>query len=180
MGVGTSTATLAFFGQDAPGGSGYTTKTESWNGSAWTETADGNTARGGGSGWGQVYTSCLMGGGYTGPSALVEEWDGSSWTEVGDLNEGRGNAMARSGTSTDGIVAGGYDGSARVGSTEHWNGSAWTEINDLATARYALGGQGTTSGAGIAYGGNDPGDSPTAVTEEFTAADFQIKSVTTS
>ena len=52
--------------------------------------------------------------------------------------------------------------------------------HDLAVARYGVSGQGGTSGAGVAYGGNNPSDAVTNVTEEFTAADFQIKTVTTS
>ena len=89
--------------------------------------------------------------------------------------------MGRAGTATSGIISGGNSpGTARMANTEFWNGSSWTEINDLSVARYGVSGQGGTSGAGLAYGGNNPSDAVTNVTEEFTAADFQIKSVTTS
>ena len=186
-GVGTSTASLVFLGQDAPGGSGYTTKVESWNGSSWTETTDANTARGGVAGIGQVYTAALAATGYSpSPSAsgLVEDWNGTSWTEVAEVNTPRGNVASRSGTSTDGLLCSGYSNpaSARTGATEHWNGSSWTEIADLATGRYGIGGQGSTSLAAVAFGGNTAASDPAGVvtTEEFTAADFLIKSVTTS
>jgi len=186
-GVGISTATLIFAGQDSPGGSGYTTKVESWNGSSWTETTDVNTARAGVCGIGQVYTAALAATGYNpSPSAsgLVEDWDGTSWTEVAEVNTPRGNVASRSGTSTDGLLCSGYSNpaSARTGATEHWNGSSWTEVADLATGRYGIGGQGATSGAAVAFGGNTAGSDPAGVvtTEEFTASDFQIKSVTTS
>ena len=181
-GVGTSTATLIFLGQDAPGGSGYTTKVESWNGSSWTETTDANTARGGVVGIGQVYTAALAATGYS-PSppapALVEDWNGTAWTEVAEVNSGRPNAASRSGTSTDGIIA---SGGARSVNCEHWNGSSWTEIANVATGRYGIGGQGTTSGAAVAFGGNTAASDPAGVvtTEEFTAADFEIKTITTS
>jgi len=181
-GVGTSTATLAFLGQDSPGGGGYSSKVESWDGSSWTETTDANTARGGVAGIGQVYTAALAATGYSpSPSApaLVEDWNGTAWTEVAEVNEGRPNAASRSGTSTDGLLV---SGGSRSVNCEHWNGSSWTEIANVATGRYGIGGQGATSGAAVAFGGNTAASDPAGVvtTEEFTAADFQIKSVTTS
>jgi hypothetical protein len=62
--------------------------------------------------------------------------------------------------------------------TESWNGSTWTEQADLSTARYALSGSGASANSAIAAGGYS-GTNSTA-TEEFTAADFQIKTVTQS
>jgi len=181
-GVGTSTASLAFLGQEAPGSGGYSTKVESWNGSSWTETTDANTARGGVVGIGQVYTAALAATGYS-PSppapALVEDWNGSAWTEVSEVNTGRPNVASRSGTSTDGLIV---SGGSRSVNCEHWNGSSWTEIANVATGRYGLGGQGSTANAAVAFGGNTAASDPAGVTttEEFTAADFLIKSVTTS
>ena len=52
----------------------------------------------------------------------------------------------------------------------------WASGGNMNTARYAGAGSGGTSG--IKFGGSTP--SNTTATEEFTAADFQIKSVTTS
>jgi hypothetical protein len=102
-------------------------------------------------------------------------------TEVGDLNSGRGNQMGRAGTATSGLISGGNSpGTARMANTEFWNGSSWTEVADLSVARYGVSGQGGTSSAGMAYGGNNPSDTEIASTEEFSADDFQIKSVTTS
>ena len=181
-GVGTSTATLAFLGQDSPGGGGYTAKVESWDGSSWTETTDANTARGGVVGIGQVYTAALAATGYS-PSppapSLVEDWNGSAWTEVSEVNTGRPNTASRSGTSTDGLLV---SGGSRSVNCEHWNGSSWTEIANVATGRYGIGGQGSTSTAAVAFGGNTSASDPAGVvtTEEFTAADFEIKTVTTS
>ena len=185
-GVGTQTASLLFGGQSAPGAPNYVKITESWDGSSWTEVNDLNTNHGGATGVGQVYTAALCSGGYTGTATTStnEVWDGSSWTESGDLNTGRNNMMSRGGTATDGIIAGGYQSSGPStgykANTELFNGSTWTEIADLSTARYGLGGQGSTSSSSIAFGGNNPSDAMSNATEEFTAADFQIKTVTTS
>ena len=89
--------------------------------------------------------------------------------------------MGRAGTATSGIISGGNSpGTARMANTEFWNGSSWTEVADLAVARYGVSGQGGTSGAGLAYGGNNPSDAVTNITEEFSADDFQIKTLTTS
>ena len=124
-------------------------------------------------------TNSIYAGGST-PSitAQAELWDGSSWTEVGDLNEGR-SYLASSGTSTSAIVFGGYLGPpGNSGKTEFWNGSSWTEVNDLGTTRYDSSGSGQSSSSALAAGGFISDE--TNVAEEFTGADFQIKSVTTS
>jgi hypothetical protein len=65
-----------------------------------------------------------------------------------------------------------------VANCEAWNGSSWSEINDLSTARTEGGALGTTSGAGLYFGGSTP--TRTTATEEFTAADFDITTLTTS
>ena len=105
----------------------------------------------------------------------VENFDGTSWTEVTETNANKHGA-AGSGTTTSGLIFGGNIPSVTA-ATEFWNGTTWTEVADLGTARASLGGAGT-SGVAIGFGGNTP--TRTAATEEFTAADFQIKSVTTS
>ena len=58
------------------------------------------------------------------------------------------------------------------------NGSTWTEVNDMANARYGAGSLGFSvfANAVLAWGG---ATSATA-TEEFTAAAFEIRTVTTS
>jgi len=94
--------------------------------------------------------------------------------EVNNLNTAR--FLNGSGTQTSTLAFGGYTGSASA-KTEGWNGTTWTETSDLATARYTIGGAGLDATDGLAFGGATPIKSNT---EEFTAADFQIKSVTTS
>ena len=62
--------------------------------------------------------------------------------------------------------------------TEHWNGSSWTEVSDGATARYGMAtGTGTGGTNLLASGGYTTAVQST--TEEWTAGDFQIKTMTT-
>ena len=101
---------------------------------------------------------------------------GGSWSSGGDLNTAR-SYLVGVGISTAALAAGGYTGSY-TGKTESYNGTSWTETTDLNTSRGSGGGAGTYT-ASIYFGGvASPG--PTTATEEFTAADFQIKSETTS
>jgi hypothetical protein len=170
-----------FVGGYVPATSTRVATTESWNGTSWTEVNDLNTARNLMAEQG-TQTSGLVAGGRlpSSNSTAHEQWDGTSWTESSDINTAR-YRVAGSGNQTAALIfAGTTYPSPPTGKTESWNGSAWTEVNDMATARM-VGGAGTPAGtanATFVAGSSDPGYS--AATEEFTAADFQIKSVTTS
>ena len=177
------TAALAATGKNGGGKDNV----ESFNGSSWTEIAEVNTTRPeGGVGTGTNTAAFVIGG--TDPGSppggrftRVEEYDGSSWTETTDINTGRAY-MSSAGSVTDSLIAGG-NGSPPVGNylgrTEGWNGTAWTEVADLGDARYGLAtGTGTGGTNLFAIGGDSP--PMTNAAEEWTAADFQIKSVTTS
>ena len=174
--AGTSTAGIVFAG--VPGGPQVSN--EYWNGSSWTELADLNTGRRNIGSSGTVYTAALaFGGSNTPDSAVVEQWDGSSWTEVSDLNTAR-EESAGAGTSTLALASGGAP--HPKANVEAWNGTSWTEVNDLATARRELAAQASNSqtSALVFAGSTAPGGPYLGVTEEFSADDFQIKSVTTS
>ena len=82
-GFGITTAALAVGGRSPVVGSN-----EEYNGTAWTEKADLNTARHSVSSAGTT-TSALASGGETSTAfvALVEEWNGTSWAETTDLNQ---------------------------------------------------------------------------------------------
>ena len=139
--------------------------------------ADLNTARNGLNAFG-TSTASIAVAGSPGVKTETESWNGSAWTEVADMNEGRSYAGAF-GTSTDGIVFAGYDSpSSRTTNTEFWNGTSWTEVNNLGTARESPGEAGQTASSGLAFGGYTSGYS--AITEEWVASDFEIKTVTTS
>jgi hypothetical protein len=109
----------------------------------------------------------------------AETWNGTSWTEISNINTTREGPNGAAHTSTAAIIMGGRAHPTYYANTEAWNGTAWTEIADLATARY----WGTSSGSSTSawMAGGYPGSNPQPnITEEWTAADFQIKTVTTS
>jgi len=153
-GNGTSTSAL-IYGGNVPADQA---KTESWNGSSWTEVNDLNLARRRLSGAGADNTSALAIGGYADSAgdrvANIESWNGSSWTEITDLNVAKSNT-ASSGIQTAALSFGGSTGSGRVATNEYWNGSSWTELNDLNQAREDLGGSGTYTSS-LASGGQPP------------------------
>ena len=146
----------------------------------WSTGGTMNTARWEGPGGFGTSTAAFAIGGYIPPGsygAVVESWNGSSWTETTDLNTARAQ-MASTGLTTAGIVAGGFS-PPTTAKTESWNGSSWTEVNDMSTARYGPGyGTGTGPTNLLFSGGYTTTD--VANTEEWTAAEFEIKSVTQS
>jgi len=108
-----------------PAGAPYTRtdKTETWNGSSWTE---GNTIaspRDESSGCGTTTAGLITGGlGPISGLALTETYDGTSWTEVADLANVRGLAgMSKAGTTSSTIYFGGLAGTpTTLGLTEEW------------------------------------------------------------
>ena len=88
---GTNTAGLVF-GAYSPG-PGARSKTESYNGTNWTNVNDLTNGRGiAGSAGTQTAALCISGaypvaGGNL--DATVEKWNGSNWTEVNDVNQQR-------------------------------------------------------------------------------------------
>jgi hypothetical protein len=138
---------------------------EIWNGSAWTEIAEINTARYNLKALGATCpapTAVVAGGENSGnKNTAVEQYNGSSWTEVEDLNTARSAGQGAGTTTSSGIYFGG-EGPASGGyvvyaQTENWNGSSWTEVNDMVTARYMMSlGTGSSSSA-IVTGGRNPG-----------------------
>jgi hypothetical protein len=76
--------------------------TESYNGTAWTELNDMNTARRLLGGCGATNTASLAFGGLATPGDVgnTENWNGTSWTEVNDLNVARREFTGSIGTNT--------------------------------------------------------------------------------
>ena len=68
-------------------------------------------------------------------------------------------------------------GTGNTAKTEDWDGTSWTEVADLATARATIAGAGPVA-SGFAARGTEPAESN--ATEEWTAAYFEIKTMTTS
>ena len=162
-GAGPNTATIHF------GGFNPTTSvhgnTETYNGTAWTETADLNTntamfcpAEQG------TTTAALAASGTTGPSDTTnnESWDGTSWTELAELNSTHAYA-AGAGTQTASLAIG--RGPSPNAFVESWNGTSWTEIADLNEGRYFNAASGTQTAA-LTFTG-DPGGPFTANNESW-------------
>ena len=156
---GTYTSSLIYGGYE----SDYSGKTESWNGSAWSEVNDLNNARNGNTGAGADSTAAVTMGGYSSTlnyTGVTELWNGTNWTEVNDLNTAREGAnSSNAGIQTAALFAGGHRGNpppnVNTNLVESWNGSNWTEVNDLNTAREHVANTGTSTSA-LAYAGNAP------------------------
>ena len=145
-GSGTQTSTLVF-----GGGPPNQDKTESYNGSNWTEVNDLNTARRGIAGAGADNTSALAFAGGAPGKNNTESWNGTNWTAVNTLNTARYFAGG-TGIITAAICYGGTGGSS---ATETWNGTNWTTVNSLNTGRDAPGSAGIQTSA-VAFGGTTP------------------------
>ncbi len=172
---GTSTAAIAAAGNASP-----TTSVESWNGSSWTEIAEINTGGNGRASGGSPQTDGLVFGSSTSPRGQNESWNGTAWTELSDLNTGASMRGASSTGSTNALAFGGKVNPPVTVNTESWDGSSWTEVANIGSARYsgAYGGSGNTSA--LFAGGSNPPTFNISATEEWSADDFEIKTLTTS
>ena len=103
-GAGTQIAGLVFGGLNESAGQ-TKNETEQYNGSAWTEVNNLNTARYAGGGGG-TQTSALFAGGQPGINNS-ESWNGTNWTNTPTLNTGRGFFGAANQSATAGLVFGG-------------------------------------------------------------------------
>jgi hypothetical protein len=173
--AGIQTATICY-GGSTPGPTSVAIN-ESWNGSAWTEVANLNTARSSFSGGGE-FTNAMAVGTQT-AGTTVEKWNGTSWTEIAALNLGRSNAEF-TGNATLGLVMGGGTPlpTPLTATTESWNGTAWSEQNDMATARNNFARGGTTTATII--GGGYPNPGVAGSSEVWASPNVAIKTVTVS
>jgi hypothetical protein len=137
------------------------TITESWNGSAWTEVNDMNTATQTGA-LGGTSTAGFSAGGYSpgGVDDKMETWDGTSWTETTDMGTARFYAgSSNNAPYTATIVFGGSSDDSPftlVANAETWNGSSWTEVGDLNDSRDEMGGAGSSQSSALAFAGFAP------------------------
>ena len=129
--------------------SGLTAKTEIYDGSTWTEVADGSQACQGGAGFGTTTAGINVTGS---TSSVTQTWNGASWTDGNDCNTQVTNA-AGIGISTAGMKASGVTPPpAATVDSETYNGTTWTESPDVNQATYQLMGAGTTTAAIIGGG----------------------------
>ena len=188
FGTGTSTAALSV-GNYGPGPQPGSPGKEvaSWDGTNWTEVAETNNPRRYGQGQGSAgspYTDFIATGADVPTYVGSETWNGSSWTTVASTNQSRYGGFGSGASSTSAIVYGGGapgpQGGPRNAETEQWDGTSWTEISDMATARVGIGGANAGSSNNALAAGGETTTAYVATTEEWSADDFQIKTVTTS
>ena len=163
---GIQTAAMYFGGR---GGAPITTAvdtSETYNGTAWTETGDLPTGVYQNAGFGTTTAAVSRGGMHTGnvPTTNTFEWDGTSWTAGGaGVNSSRN--IHGTGTQTTGLTAGGSPGPYSLKS-ETYNGTAWAETNDLNLARWALPLVGTSTAA-LGVGGTMAPDNGATTTQDW-------------
>ena len=139
---------------------------ESYNGTAFTESTDLNSARQQAGATGASATAGIVVGGTSGVGSPpdttgnnnVEIWNGSSWTEISEINTARYAMRALGSTcpAPTAVVAGGENSGTKTGITEKYDGSSWSESGDLNTARSMHGGAGSVATSGICFGGEGP------------------------
>ena len=156
-GSGIQTSALAYGGLTGPGSPNKTGKTESYNGTAFSEVNDLNSARYDTQGAGTASTQALCCQGHTGPArqAITESWNGTCWTEVNDSNVAR-NAGGAAGSYTSAIVTGGDTPPGNYKNAESWNGTCWTAVSNMNADRSIHCMSGASNTASLAIGGLQP------------------------
>ena len=152
---------------------------ESYNGTAFSEQAEINTARIRPIGFGTEDAAIIASGS---DGTNVESWNGSSWTEVSETLVALSASAGGGGTSTSGLVFTRNAADSTVMTTQFWNGSSFTEVSELNVNRYGNAGGGPSGTVCISCGGYAPPSGSTIAksTEEWTAADFGVNTVTTT
>jgi hypothetical protein len=150
FGFGIQTAAMA------AGGNGLQAESETYNGTAWTETNDINDSRGneGGAGSGTTTAGLIYGGHNPGFTANSEEFDGTSWSEEGDLNTARRN-LGGCGTQTATFAMAGElpPGPSASDLVESYDGTTWSETTEVNTARICIHAIGQTNTALLGVAG---------------------------
>jgi len=162
---GTQTAALMACGNAAPSPA---TKTETYNGSTWTEAPSTNTGNYYTAGSGTTTAALKIagsspagaGGSDDDGTVEVEEFNGSAWTEIAELASDRwAMGSAQQGTTTASLIFGGTavaGASPVLAISEAYNGTSWSEVSDLNTARYGSPGAGTSTAALFISGNTGP------------------------
>ena len=154
-GFGSQTAAVCCFG----GYPTHTNNTETYNGTAWTEVNEGNTARRNLGSFGILTSGLAFGGGPPFGVDLTESWNGTSWTEVNDLPTTVYNNRGIGASSSSGLSIGGVDAATpgKSKKANEWNGTSWTAISDMGTIRESgsAANAGSTTAA-LVFGGESP------------------------
>jgi hypothetical protein len=132
------------------------TKTESYNGTSWTEVNDMNNDVQGTYAASGTYTAALAKTNTDSPKSFIESWDGTSWTNAPDINSPRGDSsIPATGSQTATLLTGGYHNPSSPKSSdlvEQYDGSSWTEITEINSGRYANRNVGTSTD-NLVFGG---------------------------
>ena len=163
---GSQTSAMAFNGALNPNNPNFppaqSNKTESYNGSAWTNETNYPTVAQGSSGCGDSETSTLAFGGDDAPvyaSTDCKSYNGSSWTAEPSMNVAS-YAAGGAGTETAALRSGRYDtvGPGTNGN-EEFDGTSWTNVNSSSNSRsnnFATGGPQTAAFSAGGYGPGSP------------------------
>ena len=181
---GTTTAAVCFGGNVPP----VTNKTETYDGSSWTEVNTLTTARMHICGFGTSGTAVVAASGNANPPVMAncETYNGTSWTEVNDLNYG-GISRGGAGTSTAGLACSGMDvdaagsvpwAGACATNVEEWDGTNWSASAALNAGKKWLASAGSATAALAATG--SPAPPAPAATEEFTGPAVTASTFTSS
>jgi len=131
---------------------GLTNKTEIYDGSSWTEVADGSQSCQSGAGFGTTTAGINVSG--DGTIVVSQTWNGAAWTDGNNCNTAIQQAGGI-GISTAGMKVSGTNPGGVTVNVETYDGTNWTEGANVNTARYQLMGAGSTT-AGIVSGGAQP------------------------
>jgi hypothetical protein len=98
-----------------------TANAETWDGTAWTEVGNLNTARSNlaAAGFHNTYGMVFGGDAPPDPQDTVELWNGSSWTEIADLATARKN-LSGTGSGVAALAIGGENPGGNLANTEEW------------------------------------------------------------
>ena len=161
---GSQTSAMAFCGGLNPNNPSFppqaSNKTESYNGSSWTNETNFPATSVGNSGAGAGETSTLSFGGTQppGPSTTTASYNGSSWTAEPAMNNGS-RAAGGTGTETAALKTG-TTPSPHQNHTEEYDGSSWTNGNASSVPRFINFATGGPQTAAFSGGGYDTGTSP--------------------
>ena len=158
---GSQTSAMAFCGALNPNNPNFppqiSNKTESYNGSTWTNETNYPVNSTGNSGAGAGETSTLSFGGTQSSSlsTVTKSYNGSSWTAEPAMNAGS-RGQGGTGTETAALKTGMSPAvTPQTNSAEEYDGSSWTSVNASPIGRssnYGTGGPQTAAFSGGGYG----------------------------
>jgi len=171
---GVQTSAMVFCGGLNPNNPSFppqlSNKTESYNGSTWSNETAFPTNQIGNSGAGASETSTLSFGGGAPPpyvSTNTKSYNGSSWTAEAATNlasYGFGGA----GTETAALKTGRYPPvGPDTNQAEEYDGTSWTNVNTSSNSRKNNFGTGGPQTAAFSAGGEGPGPSNIAAAESY-------------